>query len=504
MNSKKTWKITWDYVEQIIDAAHELFLILDKDLKVVKANDRFYQFFKAKEEETEGKIIYQLGDGQWDIKKLKLLLDAILAEDSGKPSAYKIVGGHFDKFIVDYKFPNIGRKTLVLNAKKIYRPSDKSPMILISMQDATSQKELEEVLMSVGNGLIVTNKDGKIVMVNKAFEKLLGWKQDEVLQKNMVDVVPMEDEASRPILARDRAITQVLAGQRVVQASKNYFFITKDNKKLPVSAIASPIIISNEVTGAVEIFRDLTEERELDKAKTEFVSIASHQLRTPLSTINWYTEMMLNGRAGKVGAKQKKYINEIVRGSKRMVMLVNSLLNVSRLELGNFMIQPEETNIKEIADSVLHDLKMQIKHNKIKFTKSYDPNLPHASLDHKLTRIIFDNLLSNAIKYAPVGGKVTLGISVHDPNFIIKVFNDGPGIPKNAQKLIFTKMFRDDLARQKDPDGNGLGLYIVKSILNSSGGNIWFDSDEKTGTTFYVSLPLAGMKGKTGSKNIEQ
>ncbi len=186
-----------------------------------------------------------------------------------------------------------------------------------------------------------------------------------------------------------------------------------------------------------------------------------------------------------------------------MITLVNSLLNVSRLELGNFIIQPEAVQIKDIAESVVNDIKIQIKKRKISFKKTYDSNIPTIQADPKLTRIIFDNLLSNAVKYTLVGGKVTLDIAVKKPNIVITVWNNGPGIPKEAQHNIFTKLFRDDLARQRDPDGNGLGLYIVKSILDNSGGKIWFDSDDNTGTHFYVTIPLAGMKAKEGSKGFE-
>ncbi len=245
-----------------------------------------------------------------------------------------------------------------------------------------------------------------------------------------------------------------------------------------------------------------------DKAKTEFVSLASHQLRTPLTAISWYTEMLLNGDRGQVAPEQKKYLEEIYKGNKRMIELVNTLLNVSRLEFGTFTIEPESVQLKDVAESVLEELKTQIVAQKITFEKNYDTGLPMILADPKFIRIIFQNLLGNAVKYVGVNGKIRFDISIQESNVLIKVWNNGVGIPKEAQPKIFTKLFRDDLAKQKDPDGNGLGLYIVKSIVENSGGKIWFESpaprrvegEENPGITFYVTLPLDGKKKTKGIK----
>ncbi|MES2437073.1 MAG: ATP-binding protein [Patescibacteria group bacterium] len=248
--------------------------------------------------------------------------------------------------------------------------------------------------------------------------------------------------------------------------------------------------------------QNITKEREIDRAKTEFVSLASHQLRTPLSTINWYAEMLLAGDAGKLTPDQTQYIQEIYTGNQRMVELVNALLNVSRIDLGTFAVEPEPTDITKISESLLTELIPMIKTREVMVDKKYAENIPLISLDPKLIRIVLQNLLTNAIKYTPPKGNVTIDISNNKSSLQIKVADTGYGIPKAQQSKIFSKLFRADNVREKETDGTGLGLYIVKSIIEQSGGKISFKSEENKGTVFTVTLPLKGMKKKEGVKGL--
>jgi signal transduction histidine kinase len=266
-------------------------------------------------------------------------------------------------------------------------------------------------------------------------------------------------------------------------------------------------MIGNEFIGTVEVFHDVTKEKEVDRAKTEFVSLASHQLRTPLSAINWFAEMLLDGDAGKITNDQRHYIRQIRESNQRMVELINSLLNVSRIELGTFAVEPEPTDILRLAKSVISEEEAQIRAHNLRIIEKYD-KLPKLSVDPKLFRIILQNLISNAIKYTPGRGTVTVSITRQqggrekEENVLIMVRDTGYGIPKNQQGKIFTKLFRADNVLLKETEGTGLGLYIVKSIVEQSGGAIWFESEEDKGTTFYVTLPFKGMKAKAGGKKL--
>ena len=250
------------------------------------------------------------------------------------------------------------------------------------------------------------------------------------------------------------------------------------------------------------IVRDVTKEQEIDKVKSEFVSLASHQLRTPLTAVNWYTEMLLSGDIGKFQPEQKKYLKEIYNGNNNMIDLVKALLNVSRIELGTLAIEPESTNLKKLSDSVLEEFKLIIKKNKLKIEKDYTKELSDINIDPKLMRIVFQNLISNAIKYTPLGGQINIGITKQKSDILISVKDTGYGIPKDQQSKIFTKLFRADNIVEKETEGTGLGLYIIKYVVEQFKGKIWFESRENKGTTFYVTIPSRGIKKKNGTKGL--
>jgi signal transduction histidine kinase len=204
--------------------------------------------------------------------------------------------------------------------------------------------------------------------------------------------------------------------------------------------------------------------------------------------------MLLAGDVGELNKKQKKYLEEVYRSNQRMVELVNALLDVSRLELGTFVIDPESTDICKLARDVINEQRPEIDEKKIRFALECDRKILLMQADPKLLRMGMQNILSNSVKYIPKSGKIKLSIRLSgSKNIQIKISDTGYGIPRDQHNKIFTKLFRADNVREKDTDGTGLGLYIVKSIVENSGGKIWFKSKENVGTTFYVNLPIHGM-----------
>jgi PAS domain S-box-containing protein len=367
-----------------------------------------------------------------------------------------------------------------------------------------SQAKDEAILGSIGDGLITTDKEGNVMLVNTAFERLLGWSMRDIVGKPLAEVIPLLDDNQKKVSTSDRPVTQVLHGRAVptVITAASAYYQKKDGTLLPVVITVSPIITDGNLLGAVEVFRDITKERQIDKAKSEFVSLASHQLRTPLTAINWYAELLLTGEAGKLNKDQKEFLDQIHESNTRMVDLVNSLLNVSRIDMGTLASDPELTDIAKLSDSVLGELAPQITTHHILLEKKYPKDPLVVNVDPKLMRIVIQNLLSNAVKYTPEKGTVIVDISTDKKTMTYKVTDTGYGIPQAQQSKIFTKLFRADNAREKDPDGNGLGLYIVKSVVETHGGKVWFESVENKGTTFFVTLPLSGMKKIEGSKTL--
>lgn len=280
---------------------------------------------------------------------------------------------------------------------------------------------------------------------------------------------------------------------------------SKDGEEYDLVIDASPITAEDDtVLFVVLIARDITKEKQIDKAKTEFVSLASHQLRTPLSSINWFVQMLLDEDAGKINDEQRDYLEEVFDGNKRMIDLVNSLLNVSRIELGTFAVDPENAQITDIADSVIEEITPIAIAKNLSVSNEYGHNIPEIPLDTKLTRIIIQNLVSNAVKYTPARGSVIVRVTKGEKTLILDVEDTGYGIPAHQQSKMFTKLFRADNVKAQDTTGTGLGLYIIKSIVETAGGAISFVSEENKGTTFTVEIPLTGMKPNEGSKPLEE
>ena len=367
-----------------------------------------------------------------------------------------------------------------------------------------SKAKDEAILASIGEGLIVIDNTGVILLVNDAFEKLLGWGKDEVYGKKITDIISTIDEHGNSVQQTTMFLENAVNNKTTTSVSTKHIlqYRKKDGSFFPVAITMSPVIFEGQVIGAVEVFRDITQEREIDKVKTEFVSLASHQLRTPLTSINWYTELLSSEIANSLSEDQKKYLNEITTGSKRMVDLVNALLNASRIEMGTFAVDPTPTDVLKLLQSVLDELRYLTDQKKIKIIVSND-NVPEINVDPKLFRIVYQNLLTNAVKYTPEEGLVRVTHQISNNNLLITISDTGYGIPKAQHEKIFQKLFRADNVRERDTQGTGLGLYIVKSIVEHSGGKIWFESQENMGTKFYVQIPLSGMKKKEGSKPLE-
>lgn len=363
----------------------------------------------------------------------------------------------------------------------------------------------EALFANIGDGIVSTDNQGKIMMVNDSALRMIGFSRDEVMGRPFASVIRLLDEQRKPFAEGERPLDKALSTGMTArtQSGRAQYYVRKDSTMFPVSVIVTPFVLKKKIIGVIEVFRDVTFETQVDRMKTEFVSLASHQLRTPLSAINWYAEMLLSGDAGKLNPEQKKFIDIIYAGNQRMVDLVNSLLNVSRIEMGVFAVDPEPSSIKEISETVFDELQPQITEKNLKITRKYDPALGEINLDPKLFRIVVQNLLTNAVKYTAEKGTVVLTVTRRKDDVLLSISDNGYGIPKKDQDKIFTKMFRAENAREKDTTGTGLGLYIVKSIVEQTAdGKIWFESEENKGTTFNVTIPLAGMKKKEGSKAL--
>lgn len=249
----------------------------------------------------------------------------------------------------------------------------------------------------------------------------------------------------------------------------------------------------------------------------DLLSLASHELRTTLSIVKWYTEMLLDGDCGPLNDDQIKYLKTIEGSNQRAIDLIRSLLNISRLNLGTFCINPTEADLRSVIKEVILHNKAKIDGKGLHITEEYGSGdrSPVLSLDKQVAHILIRTLVSNAIIFSKDGSDIDVrifeakkntnlaGVVIPEDSLILSVKDNGIGIPKNEQVKIFSKLFKASNAKSFDENGSGLSLYIVKSILEKTGGSVWFISEENIGTTFYMALPKTGMSKKPGKVNLD-
>lgn len=262
--------------------------------------------------------------------------------------------------------------------------------------------------------------------------------------------------------------------------------------------------------GTLVILHDISREKIVERMKTEFVSIAAHQLRTPISAIKWTLRMLLDGDFGPINREQKEFLEKTYQSNERMIHLINDLLDVTRIEEGRYLYNITTVQLENIISNITANYIDIAKQKRL--TLNYqkpDKPLPMVLVDVEKISLVVSNLIENAIKYTPSGGTITVSIFEKDGKIEVSVKDTGVGIVKSQQERIFTKYFRGSNVLRLETEGTGLGLFIAKNIVESHGGKIWFESEENKGTTFFFSLPPAGSfspavggKSLTGAADI--
>jgi len=391
------------------------------------------------------------------------------------------------------------RKKLAFTADKLHSKAQELDITIA---------EKKAILASIGDAVMACDKDGKVILFNRKAVEMTGFSAKEVIGKHYNQVIKFVREIdNKP--SKDFIAQAMKTGQKTTMAD-NTLLVRKNGLKIAVSDSAEPIrYLHGILVGCVIVFRDITQEKETDKAKSEFISVASHQLKTPATIISLYTEMLLKTQVGDViTQKQKEYINEVHNANQRVVDIINTLLNISRIEMGIFSMEKKPVDIIAFLKNGIYELQTGLKGKNIIIQEDYHQLKHIVPIDTLLLNMVFSNLLSNSIKYTPVGGTIlvkSLEVKkdekvnnkiIKENSLLISISDNGCGIPVDSQDKIFTKFFRSDNARSEHTDGTGLGLYIVKSILDHIGGEVWFWSKEKEGAIFYFTIPLKTIKQK--------
>ena len=348
--------------------------------------------------------------------------------------------------------------------------------------ELTVEKDkINAIIENLYDGLIFLDLNNRVTLLNLEAESVLNIKKQDILGKKIEDLV----KAPRVKILYDALEQEIKwTGQRhemVIEDPLPRYF------QIMVSPVASQ---KGKRIGTMISIHDTTREKELEQVKTKFVSIAAHQLRTPLSAIKWTLRLLLSNDAGKINDDQRKLLGQGYQSNERMINLVNDLLNVARIEEGRLLYDMEKVSLEKIIEKYIQEIDplIQKKSIKIKFEKPEKP-LPQIEADEEKLGLVVQNLIENAIKYTSKEGQVTIGLKSDKINVEFMIKDDGIGIPTDQQDQVFGKYFRGENATKSGVEGTGMGLFICKSIVEKHGGNIWFESKEGEGTTFWFVVP---------------
>jgi two-component system CheB/CheR fusion protein len=369
-----------EYAESIINTVREPLISLNQDLRVVTASRSFYEFFKVKPEETVGQLIYDLGNKQWDIPKLRELFETILPQKTT-----------FDNYEVEHDFPTIGKRIMLLNARQIQRVLGKERIILLAIEDITERREIE-------NGL------------ERAHEEL----------------------------------TELAA-----------------------------------------------ELKRTARVKSEFLANMSHELRTPLNSINGFSEVLYDETFGPLNEKQRQYVNNVSISGKHLLLLINQILDMAKVEAGKMRLALSRLLMKSLLNEISLLVADMASKKKLQTLLEIAEDLPNIEADELKVKEIVYNLLSNAVKFTPAGGKIGIRAKKADSEIEVTVWDTGVGIASENMEKIFEGFFRVDTPYSRVTEGTGLGLPLSKKLVELHGGKLSVESGGlNKGTSVRFTLPI--------------
>ncbi len=358
-------------------------------------------------------------------------------------------------------------------------------------QQQVEAQRAKAILDSVADGILVTDPRGIITLLNPSAERLLGIEAQQVLGRPMDHFLGLFGPAAAQWMeAIQRWYQDPTAYQDEVAETQ----IEMEDQRV-LSIRLAPVFLKQEFLGTVSVIRDITHHIEIDRMKSAFVANVSHELRTPLTAIKGYVEVLLAGMTGELTDRQRHFLNIIRNHSDRLVNLVNDLLDLSRLEAGRIRIQPEKVELEPMIREVVRDFRRRIQKENRQLTlqRNVEEGLPPVYADPKRTEQILANLLENAVRYTPDGGTITVTARRYDENFVVVAVRDtGIGIPKEDQDKVFERFYRGHHPLVLASPGTGLGLPIVRQLVEMQGGQIWLESAgvPGEGTTFYFTVPI--------------
>jgi len=487
VGKKQKPKDKGDYAKAIIETIHESLLMLTSDLRIRHANKGFYNTFRVTPEETEECYLYEVMNKEWDIPELREQMH--LLQSRNLP---------FTHLEVTRNFSLVGRKTMWLNANKFPMKEGNGSMILLAIQDITQQKLLEErlkgneerlhlLLRNASDIITVFDENGLIKYESPAIEPVLGYKPEERVGKNIhSDAIVHPEDRDIKINLLQKAIespTENISGEFRLR-HKNGSYHTID-------AIFNNMVDNAKINGIIATYRDITGRKLLENHKDEFIGIASHELKTPVTSLKAYLQILEESVLKTNDLQSIDLLFKIKKQVDRLAILIKDLLDFTRIEGGKLKFREEQYELNELVLEIVEEVQLTSRQHKI-HTHLSRPVLMEG--DRYRTGQVITNLLSNAIKYSPQADSVIVQTKVDKQSITVSVQDFGIGIEHNFQDKVFDRFFRVNETQYHHFPGLGLGLYIAAEFVKRQGGQIGVTSETGKGSVFYFQLPVLSVK----------
>jgi two-component system CheB/CheR fusion protein len=491
---------------------------------VVSVSRSFYEVFKVKPEETVGQLIYDLGNKQWNIPKLRELLETILPQKTT-----------FDNYVVEHDFTTIGRRIMLLNARQIQRTSGKERIILLAIEDITERREIENglektrkelektkmaedeareyaesMIDTVREPLIVLDQDLRVVTASRSFYGVFKAKPEETVGQLIFDLgnkqwdIPKLRELLETVLPQKTSFDNyevehdfATIGRRIMLLNARQIQ-RMSGKELIILLAIEDITKRREVENGLEkAHEDLkalaTELERSARAKSEFLANMSHELRTPLNSINGFSEVLFDETFGPLNEKQKKYVSNVLTSGKHLLQLINQILDMAKVESGKMKLALTSLPMKSLLNEISMLVADMAAKKRLEMRIEIAEDLPDIEADELRVKEIIYNLLSNAVKFTPEGGRIGMRARRDGDEIEILVWDSGVGIAAENMVKIFEGFFRVDTPYSRLTEGTGLGLPLSRKMVELHGGKLSVESKGlDQGTAIRFTLPIKG------------
>ena len=398
------------------------------------------------------------------------------------------------QFIIGYLFfgflPLIFSLVLWIRRQK----TDDNTSSLENKLSAVESKS-DVVINAIDDGVLAISKDGNIELINPSAQQIIGWDQGDALGINWKSVLKLVTSDGKDVEDLENPIAQSLSKNQPTHNDK-LFLLTSSEKRILVSIVSSPVGTDGE--GIIVVFRDITKEKAEEREQAEFISTASHEMRTPVASIEGYLGLALNPATAHIDEKARDFITKAHESAQHLGRLFQDLLDISKVEDGRMKNNPKIINVNEFLKDIFDGLATKASEKQLNYIfmpdivgeskeKSLQP-IFYANIDPDHFREVVSNLIENAIKYTP-SGEVVVNITGDDKQISISVKDSGIGIPAEDIPHLFQKFYRVDNSDTREIGGTGLGLYLSRRLAEAMSGNLRVESKYKEGSTFYLEIP---------------